>query len=74
MTRIVRVLIAAASVATITFNIAHARAAPATATFNDRSASWGVSQSGASFTLTCQTLLCSLAPTSRRPTVGRRSF
>ena len=68
MTRIFRVLIAAASVAAITFNMAHAQAAPATVTFNDPNcASWGVSQSGSNFTLTCQTLLCTISADKPAP-------
>lgn len=61
MTRIIRILIAAAALAAFTFNMAHAQGA-ATITFNDPNcASWAMSGTAPNFTLTCQSLTCSVS-------------
>ena len=68
MMRIIRTFIAAAALAALSFNLAHAQAGPATITFNDPNCgSWGMTQSGSSFTLTCQSLTCSIGVSPAAP-------
>jgi hypothetical protein len=71
MTRIIRALLSAAAFAALSFNIAHAQAGPVTVQFNDPNcASWALSGSAPTFTLTCQALSCSIAsvPANPQPT------
>ncbi len=71
MTRIIRSILAAAALAALTASITHAQAGPATVSFNDPNcAAWAMTQSGSTFTLTCQNLTCSIAavPANPQPT------
>ncbi len=69
MTRNFRLLLAAiAAFASLAGTPAQGQSSRAIVTFNDPNcASWGVTQSGSNFTLTCQTLLCSITPDKAAP-------
>ncbi len=68
MTRIVRTLLAAAALAALTFNTAHAQAGPLNVQFSDPNcASWALTGSAPNFTLTCQALSCSIIATPPTP-------
>ena len=67
MTRILRILLAATALVAASFNISYAQSA-ATVSFNDPNcASWGMTQSGNTFTLTCQSLVCNITADKPAP-------
>jgi hypothetical protein len=67
MIRILRFALAVTALVIASFNMAHAQAG-ATVTFNDPNcASWGMTQSGSSFTLTCQALVCTVTADKPAP-------
>ena len=69
MTRNLRLILAAfATFAALAGAPVQGQSSRAIVTFNDPNcASWGVTQSGSNFTLTCQTLLCTLTPDKPAP-------
>lgn len=69
MMRIFQTFAAAlATVAVLAAMPAHGQSSRAIVTFNDPNcASWGVTQSGSNFTLTCQTLLCTITADKPAP-------
>jgi hypothetical protein len=67
MTRILQILLAATALVAASFNISYAQNA-ATVSFNDPNcASWGMTQSGNTFTLTCQSLVCNITADKPAP-------